>query len=67
MTLRSLNNQIKQLYKRADLALTKPSTKEDQRPGLFVVSPVIVDKLFGVSLTKLRQAAADDPTKEISP
>lgn len=59
-----LNNQVKQLYQKGQLSLTKPSTKENQRPGLFVVSPVIVDKLFGVSLTKLRQAAADDPKKK---
>lgn len=58
-----LNNQIKQLYNKGGLSLTKPS-KENQRPGLFVVSPVIIDKLFGISLAKLKQAATDNPDKK---
>lgn len=59
-----LNNQIKQLYNKGSLSLEKPSLKENQRPGLFVVSPAIVDKLFGVSLAKLKEVAAENPAKK---
>lgn len=59
-----LNKQIKQLYQQGELSLAKPLIKENQRPGLFVVSPAILDKLFGISMTKLKQAAADDPNKK---
>jgi len=59
-----LNGQIKQLYNKSSLSLEKPSPKENQRPGLFVVSPAIIDKLFGISMAKLKQAAAEDPSKK---
>lgn len=59
-----LNNQIRQLYNKTSLSLEKPSPKENQRPGLFVVSPVIIDKLLGVPMAKLKQAAFDDPSKK---
>jgi len=58
-----LANQIKSLSK-GELSLTKPSSDEYQRPGLFVVSPLIVDKFFGVSMDKLKNAAEDGPKKK---
>lgn len=58
-----INNQIKQLYQKGRLSLI-PSAVEKQRPGLFVVSPLIVDKLFASSMAKLKQAADDDPKKK---
>ncbi|MBA4058662.1 MAG: arginyl aminopeptidase, partial [Marivirga sp.] len=60
-----LSTQIRaQLHQRGDLSLTKPDLDEDKRPGLFIVSPLIVDKFFGISLDKLKQAAANDPKKK---
>lgn len=58
-----LASQIKSLNK-GELRLTRPSLNEYQRPGLFIISPIIVDKVFGVSMDKLKKAAADDPKKK---
>ncbi len=46
------------------LSLTKPSPGDSRRSGVFVVSPAVVDKLAGLSLEKLKQAALADPKKK---
>lgn len=60
-----LASQIKtQRSQHGDLSLTKPDLNEDQRPGLFIVSPMILDQFFGMSLEKLKKAVSDDPKKK---
>lgn len=60
-----LANQIKSLTNnKGGLSLTRPSLNDYERPGLFIVSPLIVNKFFGVGLDKLMKAAADDPKKK---
>jgi len=58
-----LGHQIKLMTNKGGLSLTKPDVSEFRRPGLYVVSPLIVEDLIGVSLQKLK-AAADDPKKK---
>lgn len=47
------------------LSLKYPTPIEDQRPGLFIVSPRIVDKLLGVTLDKLLEVSDDPKAKSI--
>ena len=46
------------------LSLAKPVPSTFVRPGLFIVSPLVVDKLFGVNLETLKKAALEDPKKK---
>ncbi len=60
-----LASQIKaQRNRKGDLSLSPPDLNEDTRPGLFIVSPHIVDRFFGIGLDKLAKAAADEPKKK---
>lgn len=66
-----LASQLKAQRKRTgELSLTPPDLNEDQRPGLFIVSPLLVDKFFGLSLDKLKKAASEvkgKPLKKMKP
>lgn len=44
------------------LSLEKP--KEATNAGLFLVSPVVAEKIMGTTLEKLKKAAAEDPKKK---
>jgi len=58
----SLCNQFRN-FSKGSLTLSKPATEEPRRVGLFVVSPLIVDKFFDTSIDKLKKAAAAAPEK----
>lgn len=59
-----LVSQIKTINNSNGLSLSRPLLSDFQRPGLFIVSPLAVDKILGVSMDKLKKAAADDPKKK---
>jgi len=66
-TKESFDKQASQIRKMNDdhaLSLSKPVPSTFTRPGLFIVSPLVVDKLFGVSLDILKKAALEDPKKK---
>ena len=54
-----LVSQIRNVQVNRNLSLTKPVDQSALRPGLFVVSPDILDRLVGVPLEKLAAASAD--------
>ncbi|AYB30218.1 M28 family peptidase [Chryseolinea soli] len=58
----TLSNQFKN-FSKGSLTLSKPASEENPRVGLFIVSPQIVDKLFGLTIEKLKKAAAAAPEK----
>lgn len=61
-----LASQIKaQRNQQGDLSLTMPDLNEDQRPGIFIVSPMVADKFFSMSLDKLKKAASDTKKKSL--
>ena len=47
-----------------NLSATKPAVNEFPRPGLFYVSPVIVQQLTGVGMDVLEKAAQEEPKKK---
>ena len=53
--------QVKAYTSGARLSLEKP--KESAFAGTFVVSPVAAEKIMGITIDKLRKAAAEDPAK----
>jgi hypothetical protein len=56
-----LAGQMKGFLSGGRLSLEKP--KESQNAGLFLLSSAAVEKVMGVSLDKLKKAAAEDPAK----
>lgn len=65
-----LLSQIRNVQVNRNLSLSKPAYQSGLRPGLFVVSPDIVDKLLGVPLDKLVGASTDsgkNAIKKIKP
>ncbi len=56
-----LAGQMKNFSSGKELSLEKP--KEAQHAGVFLLSPSTVEKIFSVSIDKLRKAAAEDPAK----
>ncbi|MBL0743310.1 M28 family peptidase [Chryseolinea lacunae] len=57
-----LSNQFKN-FSKGSLTLSKPSAEESRKSGLFIVSPLVVEKFFGTSIDKLKKAAAAAPEK----
>lgn len=58
-------SRIKANATKGRLSLKYPTPIEDQVPGLFIVSPRIVDKLLGVTLDKLLEVSDDSKEKSI--
>src|SRR6185503_5392535 len=56
-----LAGQFKSFFGGARLSLEKPKAAN---AGLFLLSPVAVEKIMNTTMDKLKKAAAEDPKKE---
>jgi hypothetical protein len=59
-----LVNLTRRMHDDQNLSATKPVLNQFPRPGLFYVSPDIVQKLIGVELAVLEKAAQEEPKKK---
>ncbi len=57
--------QIRTMTDKGGLSLTKPVLSENHRPGMFVISPAVVEELFGTDMAKLNAAAKDPKMKAL--
>ena len=60
---REMANQLKSFSASDRLSLTKPDT--GSQPGVFLVSPMMTEKIFAVTTQKLKSAAFDTGQKEL--
>ncbi len=60
---REMANQLKNFSASDRLSLTKPDA--GSQPGIFLVSPMMTEKIFAVTIQKLKSAAFDSGQKEL--
>jgi len=60
---REMANQLKSFSASGNLSLSKPDS--ESQPGVFLVSPMMTEKIFGMTTQKLKSAAFDAGQKEL--